>query len=306
MKDLFIDSYDVHWKRPVVAVEHAGVRWHFVFDPARKRAQRFSYALFFNETALTRSVYRYPRARRLAALRETPVRAVYKRHGELSRRFDRIFTFDKRLLDLGAPFVEHLNAVNWLGGWGQSGEVVEKTKNVSFMGSIQHPDQDGYSLRKQVVEYLLTQPEVDCYGKGIRPVKGKLEALESYRFSVAMENVRCDYYYTEKLVDCVLAETIPIYWGCPSIHSIMDGRGILSFESLEELKALLPQLTEARYAEMQEYAVENKRRLLTGGLATTDGYLLRLAQALADKPHAAMHGLEGSRLAAALRMLMQT
>ncbi len=303
MTPLQVDCYDVHWKRPVVECVEGDRHWHFVFDPALKPGRAFTYALFFNETALTRSVYRYPRSRRIAALRETPVRAVYKRHAELARRFDRIYTFDAGLIGLGPPFIEHLNAVNWLSGWGQSGEVVEKTRNVSFMGSIEHADQDGYSLRKQVAAYLVSKPGVDCYGKGIRPIPGKLEALAPYRYSVAMENVRCDYYFTEKLVDCVLAEAVPVYWGCPSIGRVLDPRGVLSFETLDDLKALLPQLTEARYEQMREFVESNKRQLLANGMATTDGYLGRLARSLHSAPGMPVNVFHRSRVAAAWRVL---
>ena len=251
MTPLQVDCYDVHWKRPVVECVEGDRHWHFVFDPALKAGRAFTYALFFNETALTRSVYRYPRSRRIAALRETPVRAVYKRHAELARRFDRIYTFEVDLIRRGAPFIEHFNAVNWLSGWGQSGEVVEKTRNVSFMGSIEHADQDGYSLRKQVAAYLLSQPGVDC----------------------------------------------------PSIGRVLDPRGVLSFETLDDLKALLPQLTEARYEQMREFVESNKRQLLANGMATTDGYLGRLARSLHSAPGMPVNVFHRSRVAAAWRAL---
>jgi hypothetical protein len=152
---------------------------------------------------------------------------------------------------------------------------------VSFIGSIEHPELGGYLLRRQVADYLRTEPAVDCYGKGIRWVDSKLDALASYRFSVAMENVRADHYFSEKLVDCILTETVPVYWGCPSIAEILDPRGIVFFETLEELRSVLPSLDERRYLAMRPFLLDNKALLIRSDLHSGSGYFRRLAAAMA-------------------------
>jgi hypothetical protein len=45
----------------------------------------------------------------------------------------------------------------------------------------------------------------------------KIDLLRSYKFTIAFENSRCPGYTTEKIVHPMLAESIPIYWGNPSI-----------------------------------------------------------------------------------------
>jgi len=59
-----------------------------------------------------------------------------------------------------------------------------------------------------------------------------------YKFSVAIENCRQNNYFTEKLVDCLLTKTIPIYYGCPNISNWFDTRGwiILETPSISEFK----------------------------------------------------------------------
>jgi hypothetical protein len=44
--------------------------------------------------------------------------------------------------------------------------------------------------------------------------KDKLETLSKYRYSVVIEN--CLEYVSEKLIDCILAGTIPVYVGPPT------------------------------------------------------------------------------------------
>lgn len=45
----------------------------------------------------------------------------------------------------------------------------------------------------------------------------KLAGLKDYRYALAFENCRQKNYFSEKAVDCWLAWTMPIYWGCPNL-----------------------------------------------------------------------------------------
>jgi hypothetical protein len=40
---------------------------------------------------------------------------------------------------------------------------------------------------------------------------------ETAMYSVAIENVSEDNWFTEKLIDCFATDTVPIYWGCPNL-----------------------------------------------------------------------------------------
>lgn len=60
-----------------------------------------------------------------------------------------------------------------------------------------------------------------------------------YQYSVVIENTRQNNYFTEKLIDCLITKTIPIYYGCPNISNWFDTRGwiILDTPSLNEFRA---------------------------------------------------------------------
>lgn len=49
------------------------------------------------------------------------------------------------------------------------------------------------------------------------PLSDKMAFLEKFRFNLAFENSRSQGYVTEKLVEPLLAGTIPIYWGAPDV-----------------------------------------------------------------------------------------
>ena len=70
------------------------------------------------------------------------------------------------------------------------------------------------------------------------PVLGdsKLPLFDTSQFSIVIENSRQLNYFTEKLCDCLITKTIPIYYGCPNIDEYFDTRGwiILDTESADD------------------------------------------------------------------------
>lgn len=77
---------------------------------------------------------------------------------------------------------------------------------------------------------MITDIDFDLYGYGWNindsRYKGKLDSKSSglinYEYSIAIENCCEKNYVTEKLFDCFLCDTIPIYYGCPNITGIYD------------------------------------------------------------------------------------
>ena len=41
-------------------------------------------------------------------------------------------------------------------------------------------------------------------------------------YSVAIESTQEQNYFSEKLIDCLITKTIPVYWGCPNIDKFFD------------------------------------------------------------------------------------
>jgi len=73
----------------------------------------------------------------------------------------------------------------------------------------------GHKWRIEIAEKLKNRlgDNIDIYGFGHRPLHDKRTALIDYRFSVVIENSQSEYYWTEKLSDCLLGNCIPIYSG---------------------------------------------------------------------------------------------
>lgn len=69
-------------------------------------------------------------------------------------------------------------------------------------------------------------------------VADKMKFVADYRFNIAFENTETDGYITEKLVEPLLAGTIPIYWGAPDVLRDFDARCFVHARDFEDLDAL--------------------------------------------------------------------
>lgn len=106
-------------------------------------------------------------------------------------------------------------------------ESINKTKNLSIALSSKQLD-EGHFLRINFVYYLEKESNfIDIYGrckdlgydnyKGELPPKDKTGALYPYKYSIAIENNKEHNYVTEKFFDCIMAECLCFYWGCPNL-----------------------------------------------------------------------------------------
>ena len=75
--------------------------------------------------------------------------------------------------------------------------------------------------RLQFFEKLSKYKRVDSGGKVMNnvggPVKDKMNFIRDYRFVISFENASYPGYTTEKIIESLLADSIPLYWGDPLV-----------------------------------------------------------------------------------------
>jgi hypothetical protein len=54
--------------------------------------------------------------------------------------------------------------------------------------------------------------------------------LLSYRYSIAIENTAAPYYFTEKINDCFLNYTVPVYYGCKNIGAFFPEKSFIQID----------------------------------------------------------------------------
>lgn len=191
--------------------------------------------------------------------------AVHAKHLRLARlfygRFFRVMTKNSALLAAIPNGLELVFGTTFLTD--PTLILPAKTKMASLIASAKKV-LPGHMLRHEIVARLqpLALP-VDIMGRGYRPFGDKAEGLAPYRYSVVIENNREPSYFTEKLVDALLCETVPIYWGAPDIAQHFDAEGMVICETADEIMAALAAMSEADYARRQPAIARNRDAALS-------------------------------------------
>ncbi len=126
----------------------------------------------------------------------------------------------------------------------------------------------GHRRRLRFVQQLLELSPMPRFGRGFRDLQDKWAGLAPFRYSIAVENSRHDHYWTEKIADCFLAGTVPIYWGAPNIRDYFPEEAMIVIDTLnpaevarivkasataEAYERRLPALREAKRRVLEEY-----------------------------------------------------
>ena len=89
--------------------------------------------------------------------------------------------------------------------------------------------------RLQLFEKLSKYKQVDSGGKVMNnvggPVKDKMNFIKDYRFVFSFENASYPGYSTEKIIEPLLADSIPLYWGDPLIGKDFNTKCFLNLDS---------------------------------------------------------------------------
>lgn len=78
----------------------------------------------------------------------------------------------------------------------------------------------GHTLHRQRYDFVQALarkvPELEVFGRGVQPIGDKAEALDAFRYHLAIENHIAPHHWTEKLADAFLGHCLPFYIGCPN------------------------------------------------------------------------------------------
>ena len=107
--------------------------------------------------------------------------------------------------------------------------------------------------------------EIDIFGFGFNPIENKKDAIDPYAYSIAIENIAMNNYWTEKIADVFLGYTCPIYHGCSNIQDFFDPSSLISFNCVnieESLKIIRTALDNMQIINMEKIEKLRRRILL--------------------------------------------
>ena len=200
-------------------------------------------------------------------------RSYYDYISNNNKNFDLVLTFDKTLLERGENFAMNLYGTCWLHD--SYINLWNKNKLCSMVTSNKR-ETLGHCFRHIITDCIKNNNiKVDIYGgnylnlpymtsraftkehSGRHISNCKINALKDYMFSITIENCKQDYYFTEKIIDCFLTGTVPIYYGCPSIGKFFNINGIIVIDTLLDLMNVLSSINIELYNTMKPYIEEN-------------------------------------------------
>jgi len=172
-----------------------------------------------------------------------------------SHNFKNVFSYIRNLGNQIDNFVFVPHGSSWIKD--EDMKIHDKTKMVSSIFSWK--DWNAYHrMRHRVYERFKETNKVDFYGSGCgKELDYKFDAIKDYMFSIVIENSIEYGLFTEKLLDCFLSGTIPIYVGNKNNRDFFDENGIIFFEGDEDLPNILDNLNEELYNSKIESVKKN-------------------------------------------------
>lgn len=136
---------------------------------------------------------------------------------------------------------DHVN-LSWSKDYDELSAIThyEKTKELSVISSTK-AFSDGHRLRLAFVSTLQNHfgDRIDVFGRGIREIEDKWDALAPYKYHIAIENCAVNDYWTEKISDPFLTGCHPIYAGCPNIEKYFPPNSLTRIDLLQPEKAIV-------------------------------------------------------------------
>jgi hypothetical protein len=201
---------------------------------------------------------------------------------EVWEKFKYIFTWDDDLVD-NKKFFKYYPPVPRKESPKNPPSFHEKKllANMSCNKRSNHPN-ELYSERRKTIDYFDKRhpDDFDLYGyldvprervwpwqiKKHKTNRGeaqdKIATLSRYKFTVCYENIaRTNGYVSEKILDVLMARSVPIYWGAENIDQYVDPEAFIDrrkFKNNKELADFIFSVTEEEY---DKYLVAGERYL---------------------------------------------
>lgn len=175
----------------------------------------------------------------------------------LKNNFIKVFTHDVELSKTSDIFqLTHASTKSFL----PHGEIYPKTKLVSMIASNKTLCEEHRFRQKMIKKY---SNKCDHFGRGYNFLKNKEDGLKDYCFSFAIENGTYPNMVSEKITDCFMTGTIPIYYGINNIGDYFNTDGIIILDDNFKIEDLSFEL----YYSKMDAVIDNFKRSIDFPLA---------------------------------------
>lgn len=239
-----------------------GENYAFVYD---RKCSDYDWLVVFDEMPVEREDLRCPRERTILCTWEPVSIKSYSR--AYTRQFGHLLT--NRPPDAENHPHYHLGRGYFL--WfvhdvPEVGTASDKPRVISAVCSAKQMRHTRHHDRFELVRALAdVVPGFDWYGKGVKPLARKEEALIPYRYHVAIENHIGVHHWTEKFSDAILCECLPFYAGDPALTEIFPKECFIPIpidDPAEAVRIVKEAIANGEYEKRREAILEAKRLIL--------------------------------------------
>jgi len=164
----------------------------------------------------------------------------------LRENFISVFTHDVKLALLSDIFVlTQCSGKSFL----SEIQIYNKTKLVSMIASNKRMCPE-HLFRQEIINKF--SGKCDHFGRGFNELTNKIDGLKDYCFSITMENATYPNMFTEKISDCFVTGTIPIYYGIANIGDFFNPEGIITLNNEFKIEDLSFDLYQSKINAVKE------------------------------------------------------
>lgn len=115
--------------------------------------------------------------------------------------------------------------------------------------------------RRFNIKDLVMGPEKFPSYRGPIPKKlhSKINVLANYKFSVCYENCIAPGYISEKILDCFVSGSVPIYYGAPNISDFIPEDSYIDFRKFKSYSKLLSYISDLPESKYKSYVRAGRR-----------------------------------------------
>ena len=237
-------------------------KYEFVYNPA---CEDYDWLVVYDELPMPSVTLRCPRERTILCTWEPVSIKTYSKG--YTRQFGHLLTNRPPEAERHPHY--HLGRGYFL--WfvhdvPATGSAVDKPNVVSAVCSSKQMRHTRHHDRFELVKTLADAVEgLDWYGKGVRPLARKEDALVPYKYHVAIENHIGVHHWTEKFADAILCECLPFYAGDPALAEIFPAECFIPIpidDPAETVRIVKAAIANDEYSKRRDAILEAKRLIL--------------------------------------------
>lgn len=239
----------IHWDRYNYGLKTHFYSHRYITEPSGKPDRKFAYLI--ESESIVPHHYTF--------VEKNPV---------LSSEFVRIFTHSAKILEK-YPNAAFLPGGGVWYGTQRAGGCIDsrnwelKEKNISIVSSAKNAC-ELHAYRINAARHFRQTNLVDTYGTFDGGTAIKIaDTLTKYRYSIAIENCLSPYWFTEKILNCFAAMTVPIYIGASQISNFFNPDGIIQIDPMDftSLDDIVRQCTANDYNSRLSAIIDNFNRV---------------------------------------------